>query len=119
MKRNVIPYNEHLKTLAKKLREKMTFSEVKLWNEIKNKKLLGYDFDRQRPVGNYIVDFFCKDLQLAIEIDGITHEESEVAKRDITRIGSTWCFFHPFRCNVGDQYRRSSCKRNCELDRRV
>ena len=63
----------------------MTFSEVKLWNEIKNKKLLGYDFDRQRPVGNYIVDFFCKDLNLAIEVDGITHEESEVAKRDEVR----------------------------------
>ena len=85
MKRAIIPYNEHLKPLAKKLREKMTFSEVKLWNELKNKKLLGYDFDRQRPVGNYIVDFFCKDLNLAIEVDGITHEESEVAKRDEVR----------------------------------
>jgi very-short-patch-repair endonuclease len=85
MKRHIIPYNEHLKPLAKKLRQKMTFSEVKLWNEIKNKKLLGYDFDRQRPIGNYIVDFFCKDLQLAIEVDGITHEESAVAKRDAVR----------------------------------
>ena len=85
MKRNIIPYNTNLKPFAKKLREKMTFSEVKLWNEIKNKKLLGYDFDRQRPVGNYIVDFFCKDLNLAIEVDGITHEESEVAKRDEVR----------------------------------
>jgi len=85
MKRNIIPYNEHLKPLAKKLREKMTFSEVKLWNEIKNKKLLSYDFDRQRPIGNYIVDFFCKDLQLAIEVDGITHEESAIAERDKIR----------------------------------
>ena len=85
MKRAIIPYNEHLKPLAKKLRQKMTFSEVKLWNEIKNKKLLGYDFDRQRPIANYIVDFFCKDLQLAIEVDGITHEESAIAERDLMR----------------------------------
>jgi very-short-patch-repair endonuclease len=85
MKRSIIPYKEHLKPFAKKLREKMTFSEVKLWNEIKSKKLLGYDFDRQRYIGGYIVDFFCKDLQLALEVDGITHEESAVAQRDVQR----------------------------------
>ena len=85
MKRNIIPYNTNLKPFAKKLREKMTFSEVKLWNEIKNKKLLGYDFDRQRPIGTYIVDFYCKELKLAIEVDGITHEESSVAERDKIR----------------------------------
>ncbi|RYZ48036.1 MAG: DUF559 domain-containing protein [Chitinophagaceae bacterium] len=85
MKRAIIPYNEHLKPLAKKLRKRLTFSEVKLWNEIKHKKLLGYDFDRQRPVGNYIVDFFCKDLQLALEVDGVTHEESAVAEKDAVR----------------------------------
>ncbi|MBN2350911.1 MAG: DUF559 domain-containing protein [Bacteroidales bacterium] len=36
--------------------------------------MLGYDFDRQRPIDNYIVDFYCKDLMLAIEIDGDSHE---------------------------------------------
>ena len=60
----------------------MTFSEVKLWNEIKNGKLMGYDFDRQLPIGNYIIDFYCKDLKLAIEIDGITHEEEKVLAKD-------------------------------------
>jgi len=63
----------------------MTFSEVKLWNEIKNGKLMGYDFDRQRPIGNFIVDFYCKDLQLAIEIDGITHEEHKALLKDKIR----------------------------------
>lgn len=85
MKRNIIPYNPKLKLLAKKLRGTMTFSEVKLWNELKNGKMLGYDFDRQRPIGNYIVDFYCKDLQLAIEVDGITHEETALAERDKIR----------------------------------
>jgi len=51
----------------------MTLSEVLLWNELKQKRMLGYDFDRQRPIGNYIVDFYCKELLLAIEIDGDTH----------------------------------------------
>ncbi len=46
---------------------------------------MGYDFDRQRPIDNYIVDFFCKDLSLAIEIDGITHQLVEVARKDIVR----------------------------------
>ena len=51
----------------------MTYAEVILWNRLKNKQLLGYDFDRQKPIGHYIVDFFCKDLSLAIEIDGSSH----------------------------------------------
>jgi len=63
----------------------MTFSEVKLWNELKNGKMMGYDFDRQRPIGNFIVDFFCKDLQLALEVDGITHEDEKIILKDEIR----------------------------------
>lgn len=85
MKRDIIPYSPHLKELAKKLRRNMTFSEVKLWNELKQGQMLQYDFDRQRPVLNYIVDFYCKDLKLAIEVDGITHTEDAIAAKDITR----------------------------------
>ncbi len=85
MKRRIIPYNPKLKELAKKLRENMTFSEVKLWNELKKGQMMGYDFDRQRPIGKYIVDFFCKDLQLAIEVDGITHLDEKVIIKDWIR----------------------------------
>jgi very-short-patch-repair endonuclease len=56
-KRKIIPYNSKLVPLAKKLRKNMTFSEVLLWQELKGKQMLGYDFDRQRPIDNYIVDF--------------------------------------------------------------
>lgn len=63
----------------------MTFSEVKLWNVLKRGKMLGYDFDRQKVIGNYIVDFYCKDLQLAIEVDGITHSEEGAMQRDRLR----------------------------------
>lgn len=85
MKRKIIPYNPKLKPLAKKLRQTMTFSEVLLWNEIKNGQMMGYDFDRQRPIGNYIVDFYSKDIELAIEIDGITHEDENAKIKDAVR----------------------------------
>lgn len=63
----------------------MTYSEVKLWNELKNGQMMGYDFDRQRPIGNYIVDFYCKDLLLALEVDGITHHDEKVILKDEIR----------------------------------
>lgn len=85
MKRTILPYNPALKELAKKLRHNMTFSEVLLWNELKNGKMMGYDFDRQRPIGNYIVDFYCKDLKLALEVDGITHQDEKVMLNDTIR----------------------------------
>jgi len=72
-KRRIIPYNPDLKSLANELRKNMTLFEVLLWNELKNRNICGFDFDRQRPIGNFIVDFYCKDLSLAIEIDGDTH----------------------------------------------
>jgi very-short-patch-repair endonuclease len=63
----------------------MTLSEVLLWNELKQKKMMGYDFDRQKPIDEYIVDFYCKDLMLAIEIDGDSHDHEEAYKADIKR----------------------------------
>jgi very-short-patch-repair endonuclease len=71
--RKIIPYNPELKTLAKELRRNMTLSEVLLWKELRNRQILGYDFDRHRPVDKFIVDFYCKELLLAIEIDGDSH----------------------------------------------
>ncbi len=70
-----IYYNPKLIPLARKLRNNSTLAEILLWEEIKNRKMLGYRFLRQKPIGNYIVDFFCNKLKLAIEIDGDTHRE--------------------------------------------
>jgi len=47
--------------------------------------MLGYDFHRQKPIDNYIVDLFCNELMLAIEIDGCRHDFEEVYVRDIAR----------------------------------
>lgn len=72
-KRKILPYNPKLKAFAKKLRENMTPGEVKVWALIKG-NALGVDFDRQRPIDEFIVDFYCKDLMLAVEIDGASHD---------------------------------------------
>lgn len=52
----------------------MTLPEVLLGNKVKNKQMLGHDFDRQRAIDKYIVDFYCKELMLAIEVDGAHHD---------------------------------------------
>ncbi len=57
----------------------MTLSEILLWQVLKGKKLLGYDFHRQKPIGEYIVDFYCPTLKLVLEIDGDSHEGKEEA----------------------------------------
>jgi len=67
-------YNPKLKKRAKDLRNNSTLSEVLLWLQLKNKKL-GLDFHRQKPIDNFIVDFFCPNLMLAIEIDGVSHND--------------------------------------------
>ena len=72
-RRKIIPYNPKLKEFARKLRKDSTFTEIMVWNYLKKKQMSGYDFDRQKPIDNYIVDFYCKDLSLAIEIDGESH----------------------------------------------
>lgn len=73
MKRVIIPYNPELKAKARELRNKSTTTEIKLWKHLKGKQMCGYDFHRQKPIGEFIVDFFCCELNLAIEIDGISH----------------------------------------------
>jgi very-short-patch-repair endonuclease len=83
MKKPYLPYNKSLKQISRNLRNNSTLSEVLLWNEIKAGKLKGYKFRRQKPLGNYVVDFYCKDLNLVIEIDGVSHIDKEL--KDIKR----------------------------------
>ncbi|MFM8833835.1 MAG: endonuclease domain-containing protein [Cytophagales bacterium] len=72
-----IHYDPKLTARARELRNNSTLSEVLLWQELKGAKILGYDFHRQKPIDNFIVDFFCYDLMLAIEIDGSSHDGKE------------------------------------------
>ena len=66
-----LPYSSDLKEKARDLRKNCTISEKKLWQDfLKNHR---YKFTRQKPIGNYIVDFYCSELGLVIEVDGATH----------------------------------------------
>lgn len=84
-KRKIIPYNPKLTQLAKKLRKESTQTEIYLWLKLKGKQMYGYDFHRQKPIDNYILDFFCYDLMLGIEVDGYSHEILEVHNKDIVK----------------------------------
>ena len=80
-----IYYNPKLKELARQLRNNATKSEIKLWQQLKGKRMYGYDFHRQKPIDNYIVDFFCNKLKLAIECDGYSHQLPEVWEKDVKK----------------------------------
>lgn len=73
-----IYYNHQSKQFSRKLRNNSTLSEVLLWNQLKGRRMLGWQFMRQKPIGNYIVDFFCSKLRLIIEVDGDSHINKEV-----------------------------------------
>ena len=70
-----LPFNPNLRERAKELRKAGNLGEVILWRQIKNGRLNGLDFDRQKIIGNYIVDFYCANRGVVIEIDGITHND--------------------------------------------
>ena len=82
MSMDFLPYNPRLKQIARQLRQNMTRSEILLWQCLKNKQMHGYDFDRQRPIDENVVDFYCKQLGLAIEIDGASHDGDEAQEQD-------------------------------------
>jgi very-short-patch-repair endonuclease len=79
-------YNKKLQPLAQQLRKGLTKSEACLWKyALKAKQLNGYSFRRQRPILQYIADFFCKELMLIIELDGITHDNEFSLAKDNER----------------------------------
>lgn len=84
-RREVIPYNPALKELARELRNKSTKSEIILWKQLKGKFEGKYDFHRQKPLDNFIADFFCHECKLVIEIDGATHNWEETQQNDLKK----------------------------------
>ena len=87
-----LPYGETLTTRARRNRHNSTPAERKLWFEIlRGKRLKGLKFTRQKPLDNYIVDFYCAELMLAIEIDGDTHARQraydEIRTRRLNTLG--------------------------------
>jgi len=65
--------SKDLKQRSRDLRNSSTLAEVLLWNYLKKRKMLGYQFMRQKPIHHFIADFYCSKLKLVIEIDGESH----------------------------------------------
>jgi very-short-patch-repair endonuclease len=80
----VIPYKKNLKEISKNLRNRPTEAEQCLWRRLKLKHL-GYVFHRQKPIGGYVVDFYCSKAQLVVEVDGDYHSGVETADNDAVR----------------------------------
>ena len=80
-----LPYNRTLKEFSRDLRSHSTLSEILLWQKLRASQFRGYAFNRQKPLGNYIVDFYCRKLDLVIEIDGNSHEYEEAVLDDEER----------------------------------
>jgi very-short-patch-repair endonuclease len=85
MENKVIYNRSYLKAYRKKLRNNSTLAEVVLWKYIKSKQILNTKFRRQHAIGNYIVDFYCTDLNLIIELDGDGHFTEEGLLKDEKR----------------------------------
>jgi len=71
--------------LAKNLRRESTIAERSVWEIVRNRRLLGFKFRRQHVIDGFIVDFYCPELKLVLEIDGRVHEDPENIAYDAAR----------------------------------
>ena len=78
-------YYPWLRQWARNLRNNSTLGEVLLWQQLKGRKMMGYRFLRQRPMGRFIADFYCPKLKLVIEVDGGSHLIHENQQRDVKK----------------------------------
>ena len=79
------PYNKYLKLPSRDLRNNMTDAEQMLWQRLRRKQILGLQFYRQKPILNFIVDFYCPAANLVIECDGGQHYTDEGLEADRVR----------------------------------
>ena len=79
------PYNKDLKQASRELRNNMTEAEKLLWARLRGKQILGLQFYRQKPILNFIVDFYCPAANLVIECDGSQHFTDEGLEADRVR----------------------------------
>jgi len=77
-----LPYDKNLKEFSRWLRTHSTLGEILLWQKLRAGNVMNYTFNRQKPLDRYIVDFYCKPLNLVIEIDGSYHFEQEQKIKD-------------------------------------
>ncbi len=81
----MLRYEPHLKSYSRQLRSNMTDVEQLLWQHLRRKQILGVQFYRQKPIGQFIVDFYAPAIGLVIELDGGQHFEQNTLKHDQER----------------------------------
>ena len=81
----MLPYSKTTKTFARELRNNQTEAEKLLWSRLRGKQILGVTFNRQKPLGLYIVDFYSFAAKLVIELDGSQHFEPDALAYDFER----------------------------------
>ena len=81
----MLEYNKKHKQVSRQLRNNMTNAEQLLWSRLRRKQLLNVQFYRQKPLGNFIVDFYAPAARLVIEVDGGQHLEPECRRKDLLR----------------------------------
>jgi very-short-patch-repair endonuclease len=81
----MLSYNKNLKHYSRMLRKNMTNAEKLLWSKLKSRQLKGCQFNRQKPIGNYIVDFYSVNAKLVIEVDGGQHYTDKGKQDDNVR----------------------------------
>ena len=81
----MLHYRPNLKIKARRLRGNLTESERVLWSRLRGKQILGVQFYRQKPIQNYIVDFFAPKVKLVIEVDGSQHRKEDESQKDKIR----------------------------------
>jgi very-short-patch-repair endonuclease len=81
----MLPYDKRLKSNSRSLRSNMTDAEQLLWQRLRRKQINGWQFYRQKPIGYYIVDFYCAAAHLVVELDGSQHFEADHQRADQQR----------------------------------
>jgi very-short-patch-repair endonuclease len=74
-----------IKNLRQALRHSPTEAEARLWSKLRRSQLAGKKFRRQHSIGNYVLDFYCPEVRLAVELDGSVHSHPVATERDIAR----------------------------------
>ncbi|MFA6469486.1 MAG: DUF559 domain-containing protein [Bacteroidota bacterium] len=77
MRKSILYTDPKAKEIAKIVQKNSSLGEIMLWKKLCDRQLLGYEFLRHKPIGKYIVDFFCIELNLAIEVDGVSQETDQ------------------------------------------
>ena len=81
----VFLYNKLLKSRARTLRKKQTDTETFLWSKLRSRQIAGHKFRRQFPIAQFIVDFYCLEKKVAIELDGSQHSSEDQFQYDKNR----------------------------------